>query len=150
MLKWRGDSQRPIHMRHFKIMGWSWILLGAFWSVIFFGSLFTSELSEPNVTISRFAWWENTISDILEGSIFVGSVICGLALLRRSRWSRPVTWILGGIWLFFSGLLIWGADGLLITRLIWLGPPLAIAVYSLVVLALAKWRFLRGNSASLP
>jgi hypothetical protein len=124
-------------MRHFKFMGWLWILLGGFWSLLSLYAQFTSP-SDENSALSRSAWWENTILGILEVAVFVGSAACGFALLRRWRSSRPFTWILGGIWLFFSGLVICGADGPLIGRLVWCGPSLAIAVYSLIVLAFAK------------
>jgi hypothetical protein len=125
-------------MRHFKFMGWLWILLGGFWSVLVLIALFTADSSDSNVTMSRFAWWENLITDVLEVAVFVGSGICGLALLRRWRWSQPMTWILGGIWLVFSIMFIWGATGTLAARVLWFGPSLALAVYSFIVLTFVK------------
>jgi hypothetical protein len=118
-------------MRHFKFMGWLWILLGGFWSLLIVVAVLTRSPADAEN-------WEYTFWDIVEAAVFVGSAACGLALLRQWCWSRPVTWILAGIWLYFSGLLIWGADGPLIGRLVWYGPSLAIAVYSLIVLAFVK------------
>ena len=119
-------------------MGWLWILLGGFWSLLILYGQFTRPPYDETATLSRSAWWENIIVGILERAVFVGSAVCGFALLRQWRWSRPFIWILGGVWLLFSGLLISGADGSLTARLVWYGPSLGIAVYSFIVLAFVK------------
>ena len=175
-------------------MGWLWILLGGFWSLVVLVAVLTSNPSEEDI-----AWWENaimdilgvavfvsstacvlallrkwrwsrpitwilrgiwlvfivwviwgglaprenTISDVLEAAVFVGSAVCGVALLRKWHWSRPITWIFGGIWLVFSILYIWGADAPLAARVLCGGPSLALAVYSFIVLAFVKHQMVR-------
>jgi hypothetical protein len=126
-------------MGHFKFMGWLWMLLGIFWSVLVsIAVITTTKPFEEYATMSRFAWWENLISEVLEVAIFVGSAICGLALLRGWRCSRPMTWTLGGIWFVFSIMFIWNATGRLAERILWFGPPLVLAIYSFIVLAFVK------------
>lgn len=130
-------------MWHLKLMGWLWLLLGSFWSLLAFLSLMTSAPVESAygqpVTMSRSAWWGELITDTLEGTIFVGSALCGFGLLRRWRWSRTVVWILGVLWLAFSVLFISAASGTLVGRVLWFGPSFAIALYSLVVLLFVRY-----------
>jgi len=118
-------------------MGWLWLLLGGFWSLMSVVIMLGRALVETNVIMSRTVWWQEVIGCILEMGIFVASALCGVALLRRWRWSRLSVWILGSLWLLFSILMVSCASGTLAMRLLWFGPSLALALYSLCVLWLA-------------
>jgi len=121
-------------------MGWLWFLLGGFWSVMAILAVLSPAPVETTlrVTMSRSVWWQEAIRCTLEVSIFVASALCGFALLRRWRWSRLSVWILGTLWLLFSMLMVSCASGTLAMRLLWFGPSLALALYSLCVLSIAK------------
>jgi hypothetical protein len=119
-------------------MGWLWLLLGGFWSLMSVVIMLDRAPVETNVIMSRTVWWQEVIGGILEMSIFVASALCGVALLRRWRWSRLSVWILGSLWLLFSILMVSCASGTFAMRFLWFGPSLALALYSLCVLWLAR------------
>lgn len=121
-------------------MGWLWLLLGGFWSLFAFLSLIVPPPVETaDVTVSRFAWWEEAIGDTFEGGFFVAMALCGIALLRRWRWSRITVWVQSPLWLLFSSLFFTpAATGTLTMAVFWFGPSLALALYSLIVLWLTR------------
>src|SRR6266436_6142459 len=98
-------------MRHLKVMGWLWLLLGGSWSLMALLALIARTQTELGYTMSRLAWWEEVIGDTIECAIFVVSALVGLALLRAWRWSRPAVWVLGIVWVAFSVLMISSASG---------------------------------------
>jgi hypothetical protein len=128
-------------MKHLKLMGWLWLLLGGVWSLLAVLSLIDgAQVETPYpVTLARLAWWQEVIGDILEVTFFLASALCGLALLRRWCWSRAAVWVLGSLWLGFSALLISFASGSFTMRCLWFGPSWAVALYSLVVLCFVKY-----------
>src|SRR6266550_4056239 len=89
--------RQPQRMRHIKLLGWLWLLLGGLWSLLALLSLINRAQTDLGYTMSGLASWQEVIGDTLEGAIFVVSAVAGLALLRGWRWSRPAIWILGPI-----------------------------------------------------
>jgi hypothetical protein len=131
-------SQIPV-MKHIKLLGWLWLLLGGAWSLLAVLSLLSRAGTGLGYTMSRSAWWEEVVSDTLEGVIFVMSAVTGLALLRGWPWCRLGVWILGLIWLAFSVFMVSSASGTLAMRLLWFGPSLTISLYSLTVLLFVRY-----------
>ena len=126
-------------MRHIKLLGWLWLLLGGVWSLLALVALLGRSETGPDYTMSRLAWWQEVVGCTLEGSVFVMSAVAGLALLRGWRRSRLAIWVLGLIWLAFSVFMVSSASGTFAISMLWFGPSLALSLYSIVVLLFVRY-----------
>jgi hypothetical protein len=123
---------------HCKILGWSWLLFGGFWSVLviwafLMGASVTPE-AQPGITYSAKAWWEEVIGNTLECSFFFTSTLLGIGLLRHWRWTQGGLGVLGALLLAIWVLLIVSPSSPPIPRIksiLYLSPLLALALYSL-------------------
>lgn len=107
-----------------KMIGWSWILLGAFWLCLALLALLVRppQAEDP---------WNEPLAAI-EIAVFAGTVISGLALLWRWRWSPVTIWIASIIWFSFSMYAI--LPDVLSPHLIGYGPSLVLSVYSPILM----------------
>jgi hypothetical protein len=137
-------------MRHIKLLGWSWLALGGFWSLLALVALLSRAQTGLGYSMSRMAWWQEVVGDTLEGAIFVMSAVAGLALLRGWRWHRLAIWVLCPIWLAFSALMVSSASGTFALRMLWFGPSLALSLYSLVVLLFIRYERKFGYLTAAP
>jgi hypothetical protein len=129
-------------MRHFKIIGWLWLLFGAFWSVVaicwFVSSPQPIDSPYPVVESSQVRLAEVGL-DTLEVSFAALAAIAGLGLIRSWHWARPVIGVLGGLLLAWSVCLIWSAQHSLTTDLLSLGPVAFLGLYSLIVVMFGRY-----------
>ena len=132
-------SQILTAMRHIKLLGWLWLVLGGLWSLLALLAILSNLHTDLGSTKTQWMWWQDFIQDTVEVAIFVGSALAGLALLRRWRWSKLALWLLAPIWLAFSVLMVSSASGPLAMRLLWFGPSLAVSLYSLAVLSFVRY-----------
>src|SRR5438445_5290792 len=124
---------------HLKILGWLWVLFGGFWcALIIFAQLMGGgsiiPKPEPGITYSAQAWWEEVIGNTLECSFFFASLLLGVGLLRRWRWTQGGLAILGAVLLAVWVLLIVSPSSpptTLAKSALYLSPLLGLALYSL-------------------
>ena len=126
-------------MRHIKLLGWLWLVLGSLWSLLVLFASLSNLHTDLGYTKTQWMWWQDFIQETVEVAILVGSLLAGLAMLRRWRWSTPALWVLAPIWLAFSILMVSSASSTLAMRLLWFGPSLAVSLYSLAVLLFARY-----------
>jgi hypothetical protein len=131
-------------MRHFKIIGWLWLLFGLFFSLVAARWLLVPSRppdSPYKVVESSYVWWQEVGLDTLEVAFFVSSAIGGFGLIRHRRWARTLIGILGGLLLAWSVCLISSVEQPFATDLLSLGPFALLGLYSLIVVALCKYEY---------
>src|SRR5436190_4084703 len=99
-------------MRHFKILGWLWLLFGVYWcSLLLYGTvallIAPSTQIDQNVAETTSVWWTDLIACVLEVAFFIASALFGLALLRRWRRAHVAIGVLGA---FMLALYVWLAS----------------------------------------
>ena len=123
-------------MRHFKILGWLWLLFGLFWSSLAaFALIAPSGQSEQVVVKLTSVWWTDLILASLECAFFVASAVFGFGLLRRWRGAQVVVAILGGALLAVSIVAIpdpWSPPTAMPMKMVWLSLFFCLALYSLI------------------
>jgi len=133
-------------MRHFKILGWLWLLFGGFWSLLvvwafLMGARITPEL-QPGVVVSPTAWWEEVIGNTLECSFFLGAALLGVGLLRRWRRVHVVAAILGAFALAVYVLLVSSLSfppRTLTQSMLALSPLAILGIYSLFAVFFVRY-----------
>jgi hypothetical protein len=118
------------------VIGWSWILLGSFWLLLFTWTLEGRLLQSPP-SGGPF----DDVLGVIEPVVFVGTILSGVALLRQWRGSKAAIWIISILWFSFSLYMIWPEIGdpaphfgILSPRLVGYGPPLVLSLYSPIIL----------------
>jgi len=129
-----------MRMRHFKILGWLWLLFGGFWSLLmvwaFLMGATIAPQPQPGVIISPRAWWEQVIGNTLECSFFFGSALLGVGLLRRWRRAPIVAAVLGVFALAVYVLLVSSPSfppWTLAQSMLALSPLAMLGLYSLIL-----------------
>jgi len=130
-------------MRHFKILGWLWLLFGLFWSSLAAYALITTSVQPDQIVVkSTSAWWTDLIVNSLECAFFVASAVFGFGLLRRWRRAQVVLGVLGGLLLAVSVVAIpspWFPPTTVLMKMAWLSPFFCLALYSLIAPLLIKY-----------
>lgn len=133
-------------MRHFKILGWLWLLFGGFWSLLmawaFLMGASIAPKTQPGVIISSRAWWEEVIVNTLECSFFLGSALLGVGLLRRWRGVHIVAAIFGAFALAVYALLIRSPSyppRTLAQSMLYLSPLAIVGLYSLILVLFVRY-----------
>jgi hypothetical protein len=130
-------------MRHFKILGWLWLLFGGFWTLLIACALLDraaiTPQQPPEAIISSWAWFEGVIGNSVECSFFLGSAVLGVGLLRRWRRAHVAAAVLGAFTLAVYALLVPAPSfppATLAQSMLRLSPLAVLGLYSL----LAVWR----------
>jgi hypothetical protein len=130
IMKW-PSTKSPQSTANFKMIGWSWMLLGGCWLLLALPLIVGRWLQTNGMATEES--WDGTLGAI-EVTVFVGSVMSGFALLRQWRWSQVAIWIVSIIWFSSSLYMVWPEQGSLSTRLVVYGPSLILSVYSATVI----------------
>jgi hypothetical protein len=128
-------------MRHFRILGWLWLVFGLFWSSLAACALLAPSV-QPEQIKTTSVWWTDLIVSSLEGAFFVASAIFGFGLLRRWRRAQVVAGVLGGVLLGVCVVAIpspWFPPTAVPMKIVWLSPFLCLALYSLITPLLIKY-----------
>jgi hypothetical protein len=133
-------------MRHFKILGWLWVLFGGYWSLHVVLAILMDALIAPgppsSVTISPRAWWGEFIGNTLEISFFLASALLGVGLLRRWRRAHVVAAILGAFALalyFFLASRPSFPPHTLAENMLFLSPLAILGLYSLILFLFVRY-----------
>jgi hypothetical protein len=119
--------------RQLKFIGWSWIVLGGLWMLL----LLFAVIARPPQSEDP---WNETLGKI-EITVFAGSLMSGIAVLRQWRWAPAAICFVSVIWFSFSLYMIWPDVrdltphyGILSPHLIGYGPSLFLSVYSPIIM----------------
>lgn len=143
--RWRCASEAERYMRHFKVLGWLWLLFGLFWSLLVALVLIAPAPTLQTVIIetnTRWMWWQDRILDTLECTFFLASTLLGVGLLRRWRRAEVGIAILGGIMLALYVLLVSSSSfppQTLFQSMFHLSPMAVLGLYSLAAVSLIKY-----------
>lgn len=144
-------------MRHFKILGWLWLLFGGFWSLLLAWAFLNGASITPDpdhgVTVFSTLWWQTVILNTAEGSFFLGSALLGVALLRRWRYAHIAAAILGALTLaLYAWLVQLPTNAIdppltLTQRMLYLSPLAILGLYSLITVFFVRYEPLVANRA---
>ena len=130
-------------MRHFKILGWLWLVFGLFWSSLAACALLAPSVQPEQIVVrSTSVWWTDLIVNSLEGAFFIASAVFGFGLLCRWRRAQVVAGVLGGVLLAVCVVAIpspWFPPTAVPMKIVWLSPFLCLALYSLLTPLLIKY-----------
>jgi hypothetical protein len=130
-------------MRHFKILGWLWLVFGLFWSFLAACALLAPSVQPEQIVIKTTSvWWTDLIVNSLEGAFFVASVVIGFGLLRRWRRAHIAIGLLGAFLLAVYLLLVSSPSFPPLTlaqSMLYLSPLAVLALYSIVVVLSVRY-----------
>jgi len=130
-------------MRHFKILGWLWLVFGLFWSSLAGCALLAPSVQPEQIVVtSTSVWSTDLIVNSLEGAFIIASAVFGFGLVRRWRRAQVVIGVLGGVLLAVSVVAIpcpWFPPATVPMKMVWLSPFFCLALYSLITPLLIKY-----------